>query len=56
MLLEVPLAGRAASKADEATVARVREAVRAGAASDPDDVDALTAADGEIHRLIASAA
>jgi DNA-binding FadR family transcriptional regulator len=56
MLLEVPLAGRAASKADEATVARLREAVRARADSDPDDLDAMSATDAEIHRTIAAAA
>jgi GntR family transcriptional regulator, transcriptional repressor for pyruvate dehydrogenase complex len=56
MLLEVPLAGRAASKADEATIERLREAIRAGAEADPDDLEAVTAADAEVHRVIASGA
>jgi GntR family transcriptional repressor for pyruvate dehydrogenase complex len=56
MMLEVPLAGRAASKADEDTLARLRDAVEAGAASDPDDLDAMTATDAEVHRTIAAAA
>jgi GntR family transcriptional regulator, transcriptional repressor for pyruvate dehydrogenase complex len=56
LLLEVPLAGRAAYKADGATVAQLREAVRAEAAASPDDYDALAAADAEIHRIVAAAA
>jgi GntR family transcriptional regulator, transcriptional repressor for pyruvate dehydrogenase complex len=56
MMLEVPLAGRAASKVDEATIERLRTAVRAGAESAPDDLAALTATDAELHRIIAGAA
>jgi GntR family transcriptional repressor for pyruvate dehydrogenase complex len=56
LLLEVPLAGHAAHRADEALVSRLRAAVATEAAADPDDVEALAAADGEIHRTIAAAA
>jgi GntR family transcriptional regulator, transcriptional repressor for pyruvate dehydrogenase complex len=56
LLLEVPLAGRAAYKADGATVARLGEVVHAEAGAAPDDHDALAAADAEIHRIVAGAA
>ena len=56
LLLEVPLAGRAAYKADAETVARLREAVYAESAAPPDDYEALSAADAEIHRIVAAAA
>jgi GntR family transcriptional regulator, transcriptional repressor for pyruvate dehydrogenase complex len=56
LLLEVPLSGQAAHRADAALVSRLRAAVEAAAAADPDDVEALAAADGEVHRAIAAAA
>ncbi|HYY23831.1 MAG TPA: FCD domain-containing protein [Thermoleophilaceae bacterium] len=56
LLVEVPLAGRAAYKADGATVERLREVVQAEAAAPPDDHGALAAADAEIHRIVAGAA
>ena len=56
LLLEVPLAGRAAYQADAALVERLREAVSAQSEADPDDVETLAAADLEIHRTIAAAA
>ena len=55
LMLEVPLAGHAANRADAALVERLRAAVATEAAADPDDVDALAAADGEVHRTIAAA-
>jgi GntR family transcriptional regulator, transcriptional repressor for pyruvate dehydrogenase complex len=56
LLLEVPLAGRAAYQADSAVVERLRQAVETEANVEPDDMQALAATDGEIHRLIAAAA
>ncbi len=56
MLLEIPLAGRAAQTADEDTIARLRQAVQAEAEGDADSHEAVTATDAEIHRIIASAA
>jgi GntR family transcriptional regulator, transcriptional repressor for pyruvate dehydrogenase complex len=56
LLLEVPLAGQAAYRADAAMVGRLREAVRAEASADPDDLDALAEADGAVHRTVAAAA
>jgi GntR family transcriptional regulator, transcriptional repressor for pyruvate dehydrogenase complex len=56
LLLEVPLAGRAAQHASATTVARLREAVMAGATADPEDTTTLAAVDSEIHRAIASSA
>jgi GntR family transcriptional repressor for pyruvate dehydrogenase complex len=56
LLLEVPLAGHAAHRADAALVKRLREAVRAESAAHPDDLEALATADGEVHRTIAAAA
>ena len=56
LLLEVPIAGHAAHRANAAVVERLRGAVAAGAKADPDDSEALAAADGEVHRTIAAAA
>jgi DNA-binding FadR family transcriptional regulator len=56
LLLEVPLAGRAAYQADAALVARLRQALEVESNVEPEDVNALAAADGEIHRAIAAAA
>jgi len=54
LLLEVPLAGLAAYQADEQSLNRLRDAVRAGAsAADP---HALATVDGEIHQAVAAAA
>jgi GntR family transcriptional regulator, transcriptional repressor for pyruvate dehydrogenase complex len=55
LLLEVPLAGYAAQRADAALVSRLRAAVESESAGDPDDLDALAAADAEVHRTIAAA-
>jgi GntR family transcriptional repressor for pyruvate dehydrogenase complex len=56
LMLEVPLAGHAAHRADAALVEGLREAVQAEAAADPDDLEALAMADGQVHRTIAAAA
>jgi GntR family transcriptional repressor for pyruvate dehydrogenase complex len=56
LLLEVPLAGRAAYRAEPAFVERLREAVRAEAAADPEDVEEIAASDAEVHRTVAAAA
>jgi GntR family transcriptional regulator, transcriptional repressor for pyruvate dehydrogenase complex len=56
VLLEVPLAGLAAYQPDEATVRRLREAVKAEEAAPPDDTQAIAEADAEIHQTIAAAA
>jgi GntR family transcriptional regulator, transcriptional repressor for pyruvate dehydrogenase complex len=56
LMLEVPLAGHAAHRADAEVVSRLRAAVDAEAAADPDDLESLAAADGEVHRTIAAAA
>jgi GntR family transcriptional repressor for pyruvate dehydrogenase complex len=56
LLLEVPLAGLAAYQPDEATLERLRAAVEAVNAAEPDDAEAIAAADAEIHRTIAAAA
>ena len=56
LLLEVPLAGRAAHRGDGAVVERLREAVETEAGIDPEDVGSLEAVDGEIHRTVAAAA
>ena len=56
LLLEVPLAGRAAYQATPALILRLRAAVQAEAAADLDDLGALAAADGEVHRTVAAAA
>ena len=55
LLLEVPLAGHAAQRADADLIDRLRAAVASEAAADPDDVDAVAAADGGVHRTIAAA-
>jgi GntR family transcriptional regulator, transcriptional repressor for pyruvate dehydrogenase complex len=56
LLLEVPLAGRAANQADAAVVERLRQALEAESNVEPEDMKALAAADGELHRIIAEAA
>lgn len=55
LLLEVPLAGSAAYQPDEATVERLREAVRSERAAAPQDLRAFAATDADIHRTIAAA-
>ncbi len=54
VLLEVPLAGLAAYQPDDETLARLRAAVEAAAAS-PDEPEVFAEADAEIHRTIAAA-
>jgi GntR family transcriptional regulator, transcriptional repressor for pyruvate dehydrogenase complex len=56
LLLEVPLAGLAASEADEATVERLREVIEREAETVAEDVEAQAAIDTEIHRTLAAAA
>jgi DNA-binding FadR family transcriptional regulator len=57
LLLEVPLAGRAAYQPDEENLSALRAAVRgAAAAAESDDPDALAEMDAEFHRAIAAAA
>jgi DNA-binding FadR family transcriptional regulator len=56
LLLEVPLAGRAAHRAGPELVERLRAAVRAEADAAPDDLGALGRADAEVHQAIAAAA
>jgi len=56
LILEVPLAGRAAYKADPSQVELLRDAVRAEAEADPEDLEVLGAADAEVHRTVAAAA
>lgn len=56
LLLQAPLAGRAAEQADRATIERLRAALEAERAAEPGDLDALAAAEAEFHRAIASAA
>jgi GntR family transcriptional regulator, transcriptional repressor for pyruvate dehydrogenase complex len=56
LLLEVPIAGHAAHRADAALVQRLREAVEAETRADPDDREALAAADDQVHRTVAAAA
>lgn len=55
LLLEVPLAGGAAYHRDEATVERLREAVRAVRAAAADDQEVFASTDADIHRTIAAA-
>ena len=55
LLLEVPLAGRAAQKVDAAALERLRAAVRSEAEGTPGS-DGVTGSDAEIHRIIAAAA
>jgi GntR family transcriptional regulator, transcriptional repressor for pyruvate dehydrogenase complex len=54
LLLEVPLAGQAALRADEDLVRELRAALDAETAAAA-DVDAIHVADGELHRAIAAA-
>jgi DNA-binding FadR family transcriptional regulator len=56
LLLEVPLAGLAASEADEETVERLREVIERETATPPEDIEAQSAIDTEIHRTLAAAA
>ena len=56
LLLEVPLAGRAANQATPEEVERLRVAVRSEADVDPEDKDTRTATAREVHRTVASAA
>ena len=56
VLLEVPLAGLAAYRPEEATLERLRDAIAAEHAADPEDTDAIARADVEIHMTIATAA
>jgi GntR family transcriptional repressor for pyruvate dehydrogenase complex len=57
LLLEVPLAGQAAYRADADTVRRLRAALATEAeAAQTDDLDALREADAAIHRLVAAMA
>jgi GntR family transcriptional repressor for pyruvate dehydrogenase complex len=55
VLLEVPLAGLAARRSDEATVERLKRALHRARRSD-DGAAALAAIDGDVHRAIAAAA
>jgi GntR family transcriptional regulator, transcriptional repressor for pyruvate dehydrogenase complex len=56
LLLEVPLAGRAAHQATPELVGRLRVAVQAEAEVSPDDLEALRRADAEVHQAIGAAA
>jgi GntR family transcriptional regulator, transcriptional repressor for pyruvate dehydrogenase complex len=57
LLLEVPLAGQAAYRADADTVRALREALAAeAAAAESDDLAALREADAAVHRLVAAMA
>jgi GntR family transcriptional repressor for pyruvate dehydrogenase complex len=56
LLLEVPLAGRAAQEVDAATLEALREAVRAEGVEPFDSPQQVADSDAEIHRIIASAA
>ena len=56
LMLEVPLAGHAAHRADAALAERLRAAVEQERSADPGDLEALTRADGEVHRTIAAGA
>jgi GntR family transcriptional repressor for pyruvate dehydrogenase complex len=56
LLLEVPLAGLAASEADEGTVKRLREVIELEAQTASEDMEAQAAIDTEIHRTLAAAA
>jgi GntR family transcriptional repressor for pyruvate dehydrogenase complex len=56
LLLEVPLAGLAAYQPDEATVARLRDALEREATAGPEDIETRAATDMEIHRTLAAAA
>jgi GntR family transcriptional repressor for pyruvate dehydrogenase complex len=54
LLLEVPLAGRAAYQPHEETLRRLREVVEAGRATE--DAQTLAEIDSELHKAIAAAA
>ncbi|MQA74434.1 MAG: FCD domain-containing protein [Solirubrobacterales bacterium] len=54
LLLETPLAARAAYQPEQATLTRLREAVADEAAA-PEDPETMSTADTEIHRTIAGA-
>jgi DNA-binding FadR family transcriptional regulator len=56
LMLEGPLAAAAADQSDEATVERLRAAVRTERAAAPADEETLGATDREFHRTIAAAA
>jgi GntR family transcriptional repressor for pyruvate dehydrogenase complex len=57
LLLEVPLAGRAAYQPDEQNLRALREAVRGAAmAAEADDPERLAAMDADFHRAIGAAA
>ena len=56
LLLEVPLAGRAAQKVDRETIERLRTAVRAEADAPSPSAAVVTGPDAEIHQIIAGAA
>jgi GntR family transcriptional repressor for pyruvate dehydrogenase complex len=57
LLLEVPLAGQAAYRADADTVRELRAALAAESeAAESDDLDALREADATVHRLVAAMA
>ncbi len=57
LLLEVPLAGQAAYRADAETVRELRAALAAeAAAAEADNIDAVRAADATVHRLVAAMA
>jgi GntR family transcriptional regulator, transcriptional repressor for pyruvate dehydrogenase complex len=56
LLLEVPLAGRAAHQATPELAGRLRAAVQAEAEAEPDDLEALRRADAEVHQAIGAAA
>jgi GntR family transcriptional regulator, transcriptional repressor for pyruvate dehydrogenase complex len=55
LVLEVPLAGRAAHRADPEVVERLRAAVHRGEASGGER-EAMADADAELHRIVAAAA
>jgi GntR family transcriptional regulator, transcriptional repressor for pyruvate dehydrogenase complex len=56
LLLEVPLAGRAAHAADQAAVEQLRRSFREAMSLGDGDHDAIAQIDAEIHRVIAAAA
>jgi GntR family transcriptional regulator, transcriptional repressor for pyruvate dehydrogenase complex len=56
LLLEVPLAGRAAYSAGPELVERLRAAVDSERALGPEDKEELAVADAEVHRAVAAAA
>jgi GntR family transcriptional regulator, transcriptional repressor for pyruvate dehydrogenase complex len=56
LLLEIPLAGRAAYQPDEETVKRLREIVSREATAGSEDIELQAELDMEIHRTLAGAA